>query len=603
MTTEGGWVQDTASCAGVFVRKLRGRNAGTVSVFSAAMKLLRTVSTIVVVAFLLFACSVRAQGAQFQISFSSSVHEAPITGRVFVFLTTDGGREPRFQSGGTGADAPFFAKDVEGLRPGDRATIDASTLGYPIRSIAVIPPGDYYVQALLNVYTEFRRADGHTIWAHMDQWEGQQFSDSPGNLVSSVQKVHIDRSTPNTVRLELSKVLPPVEVPPDTKWIKHVKIQSKLLTEFWGHPMYLGAVVLLPKDYDAHPDVNYPVDYEQDHFSLAPPYHFQSEPVSPVDEQKVGHRAWVINMRRGEGYQLYSDWTSDNFPRLLMVTFLHPTPYYDDSYAVNSANNGPYGDAIMTELIPYIESHFRIIREPYARVLSGGSTGGWESLALQVYHPDFFGGAWVYYPDPVDFHRWGLTDIYADANAYTPSGTSWLDRERPFLRTAEDQVQVTARQQGQLEEELGSHGRSAEQQEAWESVYGPVGDDGYPQALWNKITGVIDRSVADYMKEHGYDLTSYLREHWATIGKMLEGKLHFYCGDMDSFYLNLAVYRLEDFLQSTQNPNFRGSFDYGHPMKGHGIRPTSTGDMLRAMAVQIAKKSPSTTDAKFWQYN
>ena len=360
--------------------------------------------------------------------------------------------------------------------------------------------------------------------------------------------------------------------------------------------------MLLPKDYDAHPDVNYPVDYEQDHFSLAPPYHFQSEPVSPVDEQKVGHRAWVINMRRGEGYQLYQDWTSDNFPRLLMVTFLHPTPYYDDSYAVNSANNGPYGDAIMTELIPYIESHFRIIREPYARVLSGGSTGGWESLALQVYHPDFFGGAWVYYPDPVDFHRWGLTDIYSDANAYTPPGTSWLDRERPFLRTAEGQVQVTARQQGQLEEVLGSHGRSAEQQEAWESVYGPVGDDGYPKPLWNKLTGVIDRSVADYMKEHGYDLTSHLREHWATIGKMLEGKLHLYCGDMDSFYLNLAVYRLEDFLKSAQNPNFGGSFEYGHPMKGHGIRPTSTGDMLRAMAAQITKNSPSATDPKSWQY-
>jgi S-formylglutathione hydrolase FrmB len=436
----------------------------------------------------------------------------------------------------------------------------------------------------------------------VDQWEGQQLADSPGNLVSASQKIHIDRSVPNTVRLDLSKELPPVEVPPDTKWIKHVKIQSKLLTEFWGHPMYLGAVVLLPKDYDVHPDVNYPVDYEQDHFSLAPPYHFQSEPVSPVDEQKVGHRAWVINMRRGEGYQLYQNWTSENFPRLLMVTFLHPTPYYDDSYAVNSANNGPYGDAIMTELIPYIESHFRIIRQPYARVLSGGSTGGWESLALQVYHPDFFGGAWVYYPDPVDFRRWGLTDIYADANAYTPPGTSWLDRERPFLRTAEGQVQVTARQQGQLEEVLGSHGRSAEQQEAWESVYGPVGDDGYPKPLWDKMTGGIDRSVADYMKEHGYDLTSYLREHWATIGKMLEGKLHFYCGDMDSFYLNLAVYRLEDVLKSLQNPNFGGSFDYGHPMKGHGIRPTSTGDMLRAMAVQIAKNSPSATDAKSWQY-
>ena len=110
------------------------------------------------------------------------------------------------------------------------------------------------------------------------------------------------------------------------------------------------------------PNVHYPVDYEQDHFSLAPPYHFQEEAVEPADSNVVGHRAWVVNLRRVEGYRLYQDWTSDSFPRMLMVTFLHPTPYFDDSYAVNSANNGPYGDAIMTELIPYIESHFRIIR-------------------------------------------------------------------------------------------------------------------------------------------------------------------------------------------------------------------------------------------------
>ena len=423
------------------------------------------------------------------------------------------------------------------------ALIDEATLGYPLASLKDLPPGDYYVQALLNVYTEFHRADGHTIWAHMDQWEGQKFASSPGNLVSPVQRVHFDPSGANAIHLELSSVLPAVEVPSDTNGSSTSKIQSKLLTEFWGRPMYLGAVVLLPKDYDEHPEMFYPVDYEQDHFSLAPPYHFQAEPVTPLDEQKVGHRAWVINMRRGEGYRLYQDWTSDNFPRMLMVTFLHPTPYFDDSYAVNSANNGPYGDAIMSELIPYIETHFRIIRQPYARVLSGGSTGGWESLALQAYHPDFFGGAWVYYPDPVDFHRWQLTDIYSDQSAFSPPGSRWLNPERPFLRTAEGQVQVTARQQSQLEEVLGSHGRSGEQQDAWEAVYGPVGDDGYPVPLWNKSTGTIDHAVAEYMKVKGYDLTDYLRTHWAAIGPSLVGKLHFYCGDMDSFYLNLAVYR------------------------------------------------------------
>ena len=560
---------------------------------------------IISAALVFFAHSACAQtrSTRFDVSFPSSVHSEAITGRMFVFLSTDGCREPRFQSGGTGSDAPFFGKDVEQLKPGEMALIDDATLGYPLASLKDVPPGDYYVQALLNIYTEFHRADGHTIWAHMDQWEGQEFASSPGNLVSPVQRVHFDASGANVIHLELSSVLPPMEVPSDTEWIKHVKIQSKLLTEFWGRPMYLGAVVLLPRDYVKHPETFYPVDYEQDHFSLAPPYHFQAEPVTPLDEQNVGHRAWVINMRRGEGYRLYQDWTSDNFPRMLMVTFLHPTPYFDDSYAVNSANDGPYGDAIMSELIPYIETHFRIIRQPYARVLSGGSTGGWESLALQAYHPDFFGGAWVYYPDPVDFHRWQLTDIYSDQSAFSPPGSRWLNPERPFLRTAEGQVQVTARQQSQLEEVLGSHGRSGEQQDAWEAVYGPVGDDGYPVPVWNKSTGTIDHAVAEYMKVKGYDLTDYLRTHWAAIGPSLVGKLHFYCGDMDSFYLNLAVYRLEDFLKSTQNPYYGGSFDYGRPMKGHGIRPTSTGAMLRAMASEIAMHAPAGTDTHSWHYN
>src|SRR3984957_3458326 len=589
---------------------LRGRTAATVSVLSANMKLLRTVSTIGVVAFFLFACAARAQGTQFQISFSSSVHETPITGRVFLFLTTDGSREPRFQSGGTGADAPFFGKDVEGLRAGDTATIDASTLGYPVRSITAIPPGDYYVQALLNVYTEFRRADGHTIWAHMDQWEGQQFADSPGNLVSAIRKIHIDRSTPFTIRLELSRVLPSVEAPPDTEWIRHVKIQSKLLTEFWGRPMYLGAVVLLPKGYDAHPDVNYPVDYEQDHFSLAPPYHFQSEPVFPVDEQKVGHRAWVINMRRGEGYQLYSDWTSDNFPRLLMVTFLHPTPYYDDSYAVNSANNGPYGDAIMTELIPYIETHFRIIRRPYARVLSGGSTGGWESLALQLYYPEFFDGAWVYYPDPIDFRRWGLANIYEDENMfYAPPATAaalgstdWQKVRRPWIRLPDGQMLVDFQEETLLEEVLGSRGRSGEQNDIWQAVYGPVDADGYPMPLWDKQTGTINHEVARYMRDHGYDLRSYMEENWNRLGPNVVGKLHFYVGDMDHYYLNLAVYLTEDFLKNTKDPYYAGSFDYGRPLKGHGKRPTTTGDMIRQMADEITKNASAGEPTSSWKY-
>lgn len=544
----------------------------------------------------------QARGSRFAIPFPAAAHQAAITGRVFLFLARQSTPEPRFQGGALGADGPFFGADVQALSPGAPVRIDAATPGFPIASLRDIPAGDYYVQAVLNVYSQVHRADGHTIWVHLDQWEGQQFAASPGNLISTVQRVHFDPRSPGTIAVSLAHVMPPVQVPTDTKWIKHIKIQSALLTKFWGHPMYLGAVVLLPRGYDEHPEVSYPVDFEQDHFSLAPPYHFQMEAVTPVDSNLVGHRAWVVNMRRGEGYRLYQDWTADDFPRMLMVTFLHPTPYFDDSYAVNSANNGPYGDAIMTELIPYIESHFRIIRQPYARVLSGGSTGGWEALALQLYHPDFFGGAWVYYPDPIDFRHWALIDVYKDDNAFRLPGARWLIPERPMFRRTDGQVLITERQQGQLEAVLGSHGRSGEQQEAWEAVYGPVGPDGYPEPLWNKTTGAIDHRVATYMRDHGYDLDAYLQAHWSTLGPQLVGKLHFYVGDMDNFFLNLAVYQMQDFLATSRDPHSAATFEYGRPLKGHGIRPTSTGDMLRAMAAEIAAHAPPGARTAAWHY-
>jgi putative esterase len=537
-----------------------------------------------------------AQQPRFAVTFPASARAEPVTGRVFVFLARDSAPEPRFQGGTLGANAPFFGRDVSALAPGQPAIIDERSEGFPIGRLREVPAGDYYVQAVLSVYTEFKRADGHTIWAHMDQWEGQHPMESPGNLVSRIRRVHIGPGSP-PIRLDLAEVIPPVTVPEDTKWIKHIKIQSAILTKFWNHPIYLGAVVLLPKDYDAHPEVSYPVDYEQDHFSLAPPYHFQSDDPGTVDSTTQGHRAWVINLRRREGYRLYQDWTSEDFPRMLMVTFLHPTPYFDDSYAVNSANNGPYGDAIMQELIPYIESHFRIIHESYARVLSGGSTGGWESLALQVQHPDFFGGAWVYYPDPVDFRAWGLVDVYEDSNAFTAPGARWVIPERPMMRLPTGQVLITERQESQLEAALGSHSRSAEQEDAWEAVYGPVGADGYPVPLWDKHTGAIDHGVARSMRDHGYDLTAYLRTNWNRLGPMLVGKLHFYVGDMDNFYLNVAVYHLDSLLHDSE------SFDYGRPMKGHGFRPTSTGEMLRTMADAITKNAPHEVSTATWRYH
>ncbi len=518
---------------------------------------------------------------KFEISFPAAVHQGPVIGRVFVMISREDSPEPRFQVGSWGDAPPFFASDVNQLQPGEAAVIDASDPGYPLHSLRDLPAGDYYVEALLNIYTEFHRADGHVIWAHMDHWEGQQFNRSPGNLYSRVERVHLDPTTDQVVKLSLTRVIPPVKLPRDTQWVKHIKIQSALLSRFWGRPIYLGATVLLPLGYDSHPQAEYPVIYVQGHFSLNAPFGFTTDEGS-------------------EGYEFYDAWRSENFPRMIAVIFQHPTPYFDDSYAVNSANNGPYGDAIMTELIPYIEAHFRVIRKPCARLLTGGSTGGWESLALQLYHPEFFGGTWTFYPDPVDFRRYDLVNIYDDDNAFIEPGHEWLFPERYVMRRADGQPEVTVREFSQLEAALGSHGRSDQQLEAWESVFGPVGEDGYPKPLWNKRTGAIDHAVADYMRDHGYDLRDYLATHWQSIGPDLVGKLHFYVGDMDNYYLNLAVYLFQDFLDSSENPHYAGSFEYGRPMQGHGWQPMSNADLVRMMAKHIVQQA--CTDPTAWQY-
>ncbi len=535
---------------------------------------------------LLCSISVLAQaaGPRFEISFPAAAHAQPITGRVFVILTRHAGPEPRLQAGDWFQQTPIYGVDVSQLQPGQAAIIDGSTLGWPLKSLKQLPPGDYYVQALINIYTEFHRADGHTIWAHMDQWEGQQFNQSPGNLYSTVQEVKLDPAAGYDIKLETANVIPPIQVPPDTKYVKRVKFASKLVSQFWGHPMYIGATVLLPKGYEEHPKQRYPVVYIQDHFTLRAPFGFREE----------GEGGWPS---RREAHQFTEAWLSDNFPRLILVTFQHPTPFFDDSYAVNSANQGPYGDAVMQELIPYLESHFRILRQPWARALTGGSTGGWESLALQLFHPDFFGGTWTFFPDPIDFHRYQLVDIYNDENAFEPPGFEYVAQERPMMRSGEGQVLVTMRQMSLLEKVLGSHGRSGQQYEEWEAAYGPVGADGYPKPLWDKLSGKISREVALYMRDHNYDLTYYVEQNWPKLGPKLAGKLHLFCGDMDNYYLNTAVYRLENFLKSTSNPHYAGSFEYGRPMKEHGWSPYTVTELVKVMAAAMEKNRPKAAVA------
>jgi hypothetical protein len=456
-----------------------------------------------------------------------------------------------------------------------------------------LPPGDYYVQGLLNVYETLRRADGKTVKMHMDQWEGQKLQLSPGNLYSKPQRIHLDPARSSVIKIMLDQVIPPIQTPPDTGYVKRVKFQSSLLSRFWGRPIYIGATILLPRDYDRNKGLYYPVNYEQGHFSLSAPGRF-------VDPASSSPAVGDEQEQRARARQEFSRaWVSDDYPRMLYVTFQHPTPYYDDSYAVDSPNVGPYGQAITQELIPYIEKNFRAIPAPYARILSGGSTGGWESLALQIFYPDYFGATYSYCPDSVDFHFFQIVNIYEWPSAwYREAG--WTKTPLPGQRDINGVVLSTMKQQLDYERALGGNGRSGEQWDAWQASYGPVGDDGFFKPLFNPDTGQIDKQVASYYRDH-YDLTSYLKTRWADVGPELAGKIHIWVGDMDSYYLNNAVHLLEEFLNTTANPAYGGSVVYG-PRKPHcWAGPLTPAEQLKVMAQDTLARAPRDADTAWWK--
>jgi hypothetical protein len=516
----------------------------------------------------------RRPPARFEISFPASVHAQPITGRVYVMISRNGEREPRLQLNQVDG-IPFFGRDVVALAPGAAALIDDADLGFPVERLREIPKGEYYVQAFVNVYSEFKRGDGHVVWMHDDQWEGQRWWAAPGNLASRVQKLALDASQGYRIALVADQKLPPVSVPPDTAWVKRFKLESPLLTRFWGRPIFLGATVLLPRDYDRDSSA-YPVLYQQGHFSLEPPLGFR------------------------EGGPLHQEWIKQDFPRMLVVTFQHPNPYYDDSYAVNSANVGPYGDALMQELIPEIEKRFRVIREPHARILAGGSTGGWEALALQLFHPDFFGGTWCYCPDPVTFSAYEGVDIYKDDNAFFKQH-EWYRVETPNIRGSFGEVRLSVRQKNLFEHVNGSKGRSGRQMDVWSAVFGPVGKDGYFEPLFDKRTGVINRDVAAYWKER-YDLLYYMQRNWPALGPKLEAKLHFYVGDMDTYYLDKGVVLLEQWMKTTANPHEPGFFLYGDRKPHCWSGPVTPAERVREIAQYVLRNNPGGAVAPWWRH-
>jgi hypothetical protein len=521
--------------------------------------------------------------ARFEISFANAAHAGPITGRAYVAITrtSDGQRTPIQQTGETGV--PLFGVNLDNAAPGQTIVIDANTFGHPVRSIRDIPRGEYWVQPFINVYTRFARADGHTVWLHMDQWEGQNWKRSPGNLYGDAVKITFDPTARAPIKLVADKVIPPVRVPADSEYVKRIKIQSQILTKWWGQPIYLGATVLLPRDYDKHPELRYPVVYSHGHFGLGAPGGF-------------GRTTGGGGRGGGGGFTNY--WLADGTPRMILVTLQHPSPYYDDSYGVNSENNGPFGDAIIQELIPAVETKFHVIREPWARLLTGGSTGGWISLAHQIFYPDFYGGVWSLCPDGVDFRYHQIVNIYADTNAYW-FDRGWMKVERPTNRRPDGNIVAMMKDENWYELTSGDHSRSGGQWDIWEATYSPVGPDGYPMRIWDKTSGVVDKQVAQYWKEH-YDLRNILETRWATLGPKLANKINVYVGDADSYFLNMGVHMLDTFLRSATNPKWTGEIVF-QPMAPHCWGP-GLPELMSKMVTQMEHNAPAGADVRSWRY-
>jgi hypothetical protein len=553
-----------------------------------------------------------AANIRFDVSFPASVSKDDLDGRLLLLISTNNEQEPRFQISEDLTTQQVFGIDVDGWKPEETKTVDNNAFGYPVRSLSQVKPGEYWVQALLHRYDTFKRADGHTVKLPMDRGEGQQWSRAPGNLYSVPQKIRIDDNQRLGIVIKLDKKIPPIEPPKDTKYIKHVKIQSERLTRFWGRPMELGAHVLLPEGFDAHPEARYPLVIFHGHFP-SDFGGFREQPPDPNLKPDYNERFKLAGYNRivqEHAYQFYKEWTGPNFPRFVIVEIQHANPYYDDSYAVNSANLGPYGDAITYELVPEIEKRFRGIGKGWARFLYGGSTGGWEAMAAQIFYPDEYNGAWIACPDPIDFRAYTVINIYEHENAYY-ADSKWKQMPRPGKRNYLGELSATVEDMNHMELALGNNSRSGGQWDIWQAVYSPVGSDGYPKPIFDKLTGKIDRSVAEYWREN-YDLGYILKRDWAKLGPKLEGKLHIYVGEADNYFLNNAVYLVEEFLKSTKNPNYGGLVDYEpraeHCWNGDHTRPNALSRLryhqfyAPKIVERITKSAPPGADLKSWRY-
>jgi len=462
---------------------------------------------IVFLTFVLVISEVKSENFAIQISTEIADELKPDfkeNGRIFLFITKNAGREPRLNTW-PNKNNMVFATNLDNWQ-GEKIELNESISFIKSVDISLksIPSGKYNVQVL---------------W---DQDRKESRINAPGNIYSEVQTIELNEN--KTISVPLTKVIAPRKLK-EHELLKEVDIKSEILSEWWGKEMRLKAAVFLPGNFNKNQDKKYPVRY-----NIA---------------------GYGGRYTRAERMLQYLDWwQSDDAPKVINV-FLDGEGPFGDSYQLNSENSGPYGTALIEELIPYIEKKFRAISTPESRFVEGCSTGGWVSLALQLFYPDFFGGCFSYSPDAVDFNHFQLIDIYRDENAYINE----YDYLRPVARNVTGEPVISLQDFVQYENVQGwsdTYVTSGGQFSAFTALYSPKGENGLPQPLFNPVTGDIDREVAEHWKK--YDLKNHVESNWDELGPKIKGKLWIWGADMDNFYLNPALRSFDEMLQQMENP-------------------------------------------------
>eukprot|EP00466_Bigelowiella_natans_P012231 jgi/Bigna1/128792/aug1.7_g3500 len=591
-----------------------------------------------------------SQDPSIEVILANSLKER-VFGRLVVYASVNNKSEPRTQCSDGQDTAQAFGIDVLEGKPGSKLRIDSNVLGYPQPSLREIVGRQLYFQAEIRPYEFFQRGDGVNVTlprSCVNPGGNDGAYPAPvGSLYSSVVygKVVASSDGSPSITLSVTEEVFPSANPgcsgngADSKWIKTVNVESARLSKFWGRSMMLQACVLLPYGFEENPDATYPLVIAHGHFSSSwmAGGSFRE---SPPDPKAQGY----AKVDQEYGHYLYRNWTGKDSSslfhgaRMLVITINHPVPFFDDSYAVNSENVGPYGDAVMFDLLPAVEKRFRGIGAGWARAVMGGSTGGWESLAAQVFYPKEFNGAYAACPDPVSFTSYTTVNIYEEGNAYyydapfkrTPRpgvrdsysgqtvvpGTSEVDYGHPYGQTS-----ATVEEMNLRELVLGPKSRSCGQWDIWEAVFSPRGADGYPERIWDKKTGKINKTTANFWRDN-YDLLHIMKRDWKTkqLGSLLQSKIHVFVGASDTFFLTDAVMDLQDFLESTKEPYYNGSVLIGtHDGRGfehcfNGYLPDGTvapngitrnlylQKFLPEMAQRFIQSAPAGADLTWSQY-